>query len=211
MRSPVRLFSVATPRRLCYNFQVVSTNAKVYTKSGDTGQTGLLYGGRVSKNNPHTEAYGMTDEAVSAMGLARALSEDAEIKAILKQLQREMFTVGAELATHPDHYETYQQHFTPVTAEMVAHWEETIDRLLAESPLPPVFILPGASGASAAMDMARCMTRTAERRVVALYEAGGLTNPEILRYVNRVGDLLFVLARYHDRHLPLEKVTGDQD
>ena len=192
-------------------FLILSSDARVYTKTGDTGQTGLLYGGRVSKNNPHTEAYGMTDEAVSAMGLARALSDDAEIKAILKQLQREMFTVGAELATHPDHYDTYRQHFSPVTSEMVSYWEATIDRLLAEAPLPPVFILPGASGASAAMDMARCMARTAERRVVALDEIGGLTNREILRYLNRVGDLLFVLARYQDRHLPLEKVTGDED
>ena len=192
-------------------FRIMTADAKVYTKYGDTGQTSLLYGGRVSKNNPHTEAYGMTDEAVSAMGLARALSEDPEVKTILKELQREMFTVGAELATAPDQYETYQKHFNPVTAEMVTRLEELIDRMLAEAPLPRVFILPGASGSSAAMDMARCMTRTAERRVVALDEVGGLTNPEILRYLNRVGDLLFVLARYQDRHLPLEKVTGHQD
>ena len=90
--------SVATPDTVCYNFRAVAEYAKVYTKLGDAGQTGLLYGGRVSKNSPQTEAYGMTDEAVSAMGLARALSEDAEVKAMLKQLQREMFTVGAELA-----------------------------------------------------------------------------------------------------------------
>ena len=192
-------------------FRIVTTHRKIYTKYGDTGQTSLLYGGRVSKNSLHTEAYGMTDEAVSAMGLARALSEDSEVRTILKELQREMFTVGAELATDPDHYETYQKHFPPLTAEMVTRLEETIDRLEAEMQLPPVFILPGASGASAAMDMARCMARTAERRVVALDESGGLTNPEILRYLNRVGDLLFVLARYQDRHLPLEKVTGDQD
>ena len=192
-------------------FRIMTADAKVYTKYGDTGQTSLLYGGRVSKNSPHTEAYGMTDEAVSAMGLARALSEDPEVKTILKELQREMFTVGAELATAPDQYETYQKHFNPVTAEMVTRLEELIDRMLAEAPLPRVFILPGASGSSAAMDMARCMTRTAERRVVALDEVGGLTNPEILRYLNRVGDLLFVLARYQDRHLPLEKVTGDQN
>ena len=192
-------------------FLIVTTHRKIYTKYGDTGQTSLLYGGRVSKNSLHTEAYGMTDEAVSAMGLARALSEDSEVRTILKELQREMFTVGAELATDPDHYETYQKHFPPLTAEMVTRLEETIDGLEAEMQLPPVFILPGASGASAAMDMARCMARTAERRVVALDESGGLTNPEILRYLNRVGDLLFVLARYQDRHLPLEKVTGDQD
>ena len=94
-------------------FRIMTADAKVYTKYGDTGQTSLLYGGRVSKNSPHTEAYGMTDEAVSAMGLARALSEDPEVKTILKELQREMFTVGAELATAPDQYETYQKHFNP--------------------------------------------------------------------------------------------------
>ncbi len=206
-----RPIQCSDPLGAVLQFRIMTADAKVYTKYGDTGQTSLLYGGRVSKNSPHTEAYGMTDEAVSAMGLARALSEDPEVKAILKELQREMFTVGAELATAPDQYETYQKHFNPVTAEMVTRLEELIDRMLAEAPLPRVFILPGASGSSAAMDMARCMTRTAERRVVALDEVGGLTNPEILRYLNRVGDLLFVLARYQDRHLPLEKVTGDQD
>ena len=206
-----RPIQCSDPKGAVLQFRIMTADAKVYTKYGDTGQTSLLYGGRVSKNSPHTEAYGMTDEAVSAMGLARALSEDPEVKTILKELQREMFTVGAELATAPDQYETYQKHFKPVTAEMVTRLEELIDRMLAEAPLPRVFILPGASGSSAAMDMARCMTRTAERRVVALDEVGGLTNPEILRYLNRVGDLLFVLARYQDRHLPLEKVTGDQD
>ncbi len=206
-----RPIQCSDPKGAVLQFRIMTADAKVYTKYGDTGQTSLLYGGRVSKNSPHTEAYGMTDEAVSAMGLARALSEDPEVKTILKELQREMFTVGAELATAPDQYETYQKHFNPVTAEMVTRLEELIDRMLAEAPLPRVFILPGASGSSAAMDMARCMTRTAERRVVALDEVGGLTNPEILRYLNRVGDLLFVLARYQDRHLPLEKVTGDQD
>ena len=206
-----RPIQCSDPKGAVLQFPIMTADAKVYTKYGDTGQTSLLYGGRVSKNSPHTEAYGMTDEAVSAMGLARALSEDPEVKTILKELQREMFTVGAELATAPDQYETYQKHFNPVTAEMVTRLEELIDRMLAEAPLPRVFILPGASGSSAAMDMARCMTRTAERRVVALDEVGGLTNPEILRYLNRVGDLLFVLARYQDRHLPLEKVTGDQD
>ena len=189
----------------------MSTHRKIYTKYGDSGETSLLYGGRVSKNSLHTEAYGTTDEAVSAMGLARALSQDSHVKDTLRQLQREMFTVGAELATDPAHYQTYQRHFSPVTAEMVTRLEELIDKLEEETKLPPVFILPGASGASAAMDMARTMARTAERRVVALQEAGGLTNPEILRYLNRVGDLLFVLARYEDRALPLEKVSGDRD
>ena len=189
----------------------MTTHRKIYTRYGDTGETSLLYGGRVSKNNVHTEAYGITDEAVSAMGLARALSEDQRVKDLLKQLQREMFTVGAELATDPARYELFQKHFSPVTPEMAARLEESIDQLEAEMQLPPVFILPGASSASAALDLARCMARTAERRVVALQEQGGLTNPQILTYLNRLGDLLFILARYEDRHLPLEKVTGDQD
>ena len=183
---------------------------KIYTKYGDEGQTSLLYGGRVSKNNAHTEAYGFTDEAVSAMGMARALSQDPRVKEVLVRLQREMFTVGAELATDPERYELFNRHFKPVTPEMVAALEGLIDGLEAEAEMPNVFILPGGSPASAAIDVARTMTRTAERRCVALHEQGGLTNPDILRYMNRLGDLLFVLARYQDRDLPIERATGDQ-
>jgi cob(I)alamin adenosyltransferase len=133
---------------------------RVYTKFGDKGETSLLYGGRVSKNNPHSEAYGITDEAVSAMGLARA-------EIILDSLEQ-----GVEM--------------------------------------PTVFILPGGSPASAGIDMARCIIRTSERRVVALRETGLLTNDLIISYLNRLGDLLFVLARYEDRELPLERATGDR-
>ena len=85
---------------------------KVYTKYGDQGETSLLYGGRVSKASPHTEAYGITDEAVSLMGLARALTDDDKVKNILRDLQRELFTVAAELATDPSKYDLFHQHFT---------------------------------------------------------------------------------------------------
>ncbi len=187
-----------------------SPRKKIYTKYGDEGSTSLLYGGRVSKNNAHTEAYGITDEAVSAMGLARALSDDPKVKEVLVRLQRELFIVGAELATDPERYELFNRHFKPVTAEMVAGLEELIDGLEAEAEMPNVFILPGGSPASAAIDVARTITRTAERRCVALKEEGGLTNSDILHYMNRLGDLLFVLARYQDRDLPIERATGDQ-
>jgi cob(I)alamin adenosyltransferase len=187
-----------------------SYRKKVYTKFGDKGETSLLYGGRVSKNNPHTEAYGITDEAVSAMGLARSLSDDQKVKDILRDLQRDLFTIAAELATEPDKYELFQQHFKPVTQEMVGDLETTIDSLEEEFTMPQVFVLPGGSPASSAIDMARTIIRTAERRVVALAEAGGLTNELILNYLNRLGDLLFVLARYHDRELPLERATGER-
>ena len=186
-----------------------SYRKRVYTKFGDKGETSLLYGGRVSKNNPHTEAYGITDEAVSAMGLGRSLSEDQRVKDILRDLQRELFTIAAELATDPDKYELFKQHFKPVTQEMVDNLEQTIDSLEEEFEMPKVFVLPGGSPASSAIDMARTIIRTAERRVVALAEAGGLTNQLILNYLNRLGDLLFVLARYQDRELPIERATGE--
>ncbi len=187
-----------------------SFRKRVYTKFGDKGETSLLYGGRVSKNNPHTEAYGITDEAVSAMGLGRATTSDQRVKNILRDLQRELFTIAAELATDPDKYELFQQHFSPVTESMVDNLETTIDSLEEEFQMPTVFVLPGGSPASSAIDMARTIIRTAERRVVALAEAGLLTNDLITAYLNRLGDLLFVLARYQDRELPIERATGDR-
>jgi cob(I)alamin adenosyltransferase len=187
-----------------------SYRKKVYTKFGDKGETSLLYGGRVSKNNPHTEAYGITDEAVSAMGLARSLTDDQKVKDILRDLQRDLFTIAAELATEPDKYDLFHQHFKPVTQEMVSDLETIIDSLEEEFTMPQVFVLPGGTPASSAIDMARTIIRTAERRVVALAEAGGLTNELILNYLNRLGDLLFVLARYHDRELPIERATGER-
>lgn len=183
---------------------------RVYTKFGDKGETSLLYGGRVSKNDPHTEAYGITDEAVSVMGLARSLSPEPRVRDILRDAQRELFTIAAELATEPDKYELFQQHFAPVTAAMVTNLEQTIDALEEEFQMPTVFVLPGGSPSSAAIDMARTSIRTAERRVVALAEAGRLTNELIIHYLNRLGDLLFVLARYQDRELPIERATGER-
>jgi cob(I)alamin adenosyltransferase len=187
-----------------------SHRKKVYTKYGDRGETSLLYGGRVSKNSVHTEAYGITDEAVSAMGLGRSLTDDQKVKDILRDLQRELFTIAAELATDPKKYELFHQHFKPVTQEMVDRLETIIDSLEEEFVMPQVFVLPGGSPASSAIDMGRTIIRTAERRVVALAEAGQLTNELILTYLNRLGDLLFVLARYQDRELPIERATGDR-
>ena len=188
----------------------VSTGKRLYTKYGDQGETSLLYGGRVSKGNIHCEAYGATDETVSALGLARALSQDARVRDLLRDLERDLFTVGAELATDPRKYDTFKNHFTPLSPEMTAHLEGLIDTFQDEVQLPRSFILPGASAASAALDLARTSVRRAEREVVRLKEAGGLTNPEIIRYLNRVGDLLFIVARYEDRHLPMEKLTADE-
>ena len=183
---------------------------RIYTKAGDTGETGLLFGGRVSKTDPRCEAYGATDQAVSAIGLGRALSNEDRVKEILLQVQHEMFTVGAELATDAENYHHLKANFRVITAEMVSRLEEYVDELDAQIELPNAFIIPGASAASGAIDLARSLLRTGERRAVALHELGLLVNPEVLRYLNRLGDLLFVLARYEDRGLPFEILTGQR-
>ena len=183
---------------------------KLYTKRGDTGETGLLFGGRVSKSDPRVEAYGTVDSAVSAMGLARSLSDDPRVKELLLELQREMFTVGAELATDPAEYHHLEEHFSSVTSEMTLRLEGLIDDLGSQIELPRAFIVPGASSGSGALDLARTLLRAAERRVVELQAQGGLENPEVLRYLNRLSDLLFMLARFEDRDLPFELTTGEQ-
>ncbi len=180
----------------------------IYTRTGDTGETRLLFGGRVSKTDARCEAYGCTDEAVSAMGLARALSNDLRVKEILLAAQHEMFYAAGELATDAKEYENLRKNFRVITPDMVGRLESLIDELDAGMDLPNAFVVPGASAASGALDLARSLLRTGERRVVALQEKGMLPNPEVLRYINRLSDLLFMLARYEDRALPVEAVTG---
>ena len=169
---------------------------RIYTKTGDDGTTGLLYGGRVPKDDLVTEAYGTTDEAVAVLGLARSLTEDAAMQADLLALQRELFVVGADLATNPRERKKLDPEVSLVTERMVKRLERRIDDLVEERPLPQVFIVPGANPASAAIDVARAVIRRAERDVVALEHAQREVNPEVRRYLNRLSDLLFVLARW---------------
>ncbi|MEE9325605.1 MAG: cob(I)yrinic acid a,c-diamide adenosyltransferase [Dehalococcoidia bacterium] len=172
---------------------------RIYTKRGDEGETGLLYGGRVSKTDPHCEAYGAVDETVSAIGLARALSRHEKIKELLFNLQKELFTVGAELATLPEYYDKLTKHFDIVTPEMVVRLERLIDELEEEIGMPREFIMPGTTAAGAAMDMARTAIRRAERRALALKDGSAPRNREVLKYLNRLSDLFFMLARYEDK------------
>jgi cob(I)alamin adenosyltransferase len=180
---------------------------RIYTRKGDTGTTGLLFGGdRISKADLRTDAYGTTDEAVSALGLARAAlsgSADAGTDAtrlaeLALRLQRELFVVGAELATHPERRGRLTANTTLVTAEMVAGLEAEIDALEADHPMPAEFVLPGESMAGAAFDLARTTARRAERRAVALADAGALPGSQVVPYLNRLADLLFVMARAAD-------------
>jgi cob(I)alamin adenosyltransferase len=166
----------------------------IVTKHGDQGETGLLYGGRVPKDDPHTEAYGALDEAVSALGLARALETSPDRAQRLLDLQRQLFTVGAELATGRGEHGRLEQHFPTVGAADVDALEAETHALEARFPVTS-FVIPGAAPAAAALDLARTLVRRTERRAVSLARAGELENPQVLRYLNRCSDLLFMLAR----------------
>ena len=168
---------------------------RIYTGTGDDGTTGLLYGGRISKADPAAEAYGSVDETVAALGLARALTEDPQAKNAILEVQRELFVVGADLATNPDQRSKLTPEISLVTHGMVERLEGLIDQEVDRRPLPQEFVVPGANPASAALDVARTLARRAERRAVELAGAGREVNPDALRYLNRLSDLLFVLAR----------------
>ena len=171
---------------------------KIYTKKGDDGTTGLLYGGRVAKDDQRTEVYGTLDETVSALGIARAGGLVPRVEEIVVRIQREMFVVGAQLATTDDNQSKLQEGVSKIDPSMTTRLEDEIDALIAEHPLPQEFILPGETTGSAGLDLARSTIRRAERQAVAMDRQGLVPDPEILRYLNRLSDLLFVLARYHE-------------
>jgi len=162
--------------------------------TGDDGTTGLLGGGRAPKDDARVEAFGTVDEASSAIGLARSLSANARVRAVCEELQRGLYAVGAELGTNPKAGKA----FATTTPDQVARLDSLISELEAAAPMPEGFILPGATPASAALDLARAIARRAERRTVTLDRAGGLRNAEVRRWLNRLSLLLFVLGRYEE-------------
>ncbi len=169
--------------------------SSIVTRHGDGGETSLLYGGRVPKDDLHTEAYGALDEAISALGLARALCHDERRAERILALQRELFTAGAELATAAADRPKLERHFATVDAAMVERLDAQVAALEAEVPLPKGFVIPGGDPVGAALDLGRTLVRRAERRAVSLHRAGRLANGEVLRYLNRCSDLLFMMAR----------------
>ncbi len=171
---------------------------RIYTKKGDDGTTGLLYGGRVGKDDIRTEVYGTLDEVVSALGLARASGVVDRVREIAIRLQREMFVVGAQLATSEKHQVKLAPGVSKVTPDMTERAESDIDELIAEHPLPQEFVLPGATPGAAGLDLARSTVRRAERQAVSMHRSGLIPAPEILRYLATVSDLLFVLARFEE-------------
>ena len=165
---------------------------KIYTKTGDTGQTGLFGGPRVSKDHPRIEAYGTVDELNSVLGVARAAALPAEIDELVARIQNELFSVGAELATpNPD-----AAGMRVIRASHVEALEQAMDHY--EKSLEPLkqFILPGGTAAASALHLARTVCRRAERQVVTLAVLPDESiSSDIVIYLNRISDLLFVLAR----------------
>jgi cob(I)alamin adenosyltransferase len=176
---------------------------KIYTKTGDTGETSLFDTSRVSKADARVDAYGEIDELNACLGAARAARLDADLTGVLEQIQRELFAVGARLAD-PSSKIAPRVEKVSVTDAEVTQLELMIDRL--EEQLPPLrhFILPGGSNAGALLHLARTVCRRAERRVVGL--GPGAVEPVIIVYLNRLSDLLFVMARVANQRAGTEEV-----
>lgn len=179
---------------------------RIYTRSGDAGETGLFGGARVRKDDLRVEAYGATDELNAALGLAIALNAEPEIDALLLAFQHDLFTLGGDLAA-PEESGATQGRITidRMSERRVLELEAVIDRCTAELPPLTRFILPGGHPLAAHLHLARTICRRAERHCVTLaYHVGatnGSINPEIIRYLNRLSDLLFTLARLANQRL----------
>jgi cob(I)alamin adenosyltransferase len=167
---------------------------KIYTGGGDDGTTGRLYGGRVAKDDTGPEATGAIDEAVSALGVARAAAEPSLAAALLAR-QRDLFVVGAELATEAANRDKLVDGVSRVTPEMVAALEPAIDEVVDRVGMPTEFVVPGGSPVAAALDHARSVVRRAERRAVTHYREAGVSDSAVVPYLNRLADYVYMLAR----------------
>lgn len=165
---------------------------KIYTKTGDDGTTSLFSGGRVPKTHLRVEAYGTVDELNSALGMARALQPSQQVDGWLAQAQRQLFHLGADLATPLDAKSAW---VVRMDADTVVWLEARIDEMTAALPALTSFILPGGSPPAAQLHIARTICRRAERLVVALLEHDAVGD-HVLPYLNRLSDFLFTLARY---------------
>jgi cob(I)alamin adenosyltransferase len=163
----------------------------IATKRGDTGQTSLPGGVRVPKNNLRVECYGTVDELISTLGFARSITQDPEIKEFAKSIQRELFRVGSAIGTHPDSKKPAPE----ITEAMVDALTARVHAMEAEPGVLNDWSIPGELPDSAAFDVARTVCRRAERLAVGLRDAGGLSNPHILSYLNRLSDVLWLMGR----------------
>jgi cob(I)alamin adenosyltransferase len=174
---------------------------RIYTKKGDDGTTGLLFGGRVRKDSSRIEINGAVDEAQAALGAARALSgPGSELDELLVSLERDLYVLMAEVATAPSNRRKLTAGTSLVTAEMVTGLEDRIDDLSERFAMPTEFVVPGQNPIAAALDVARTVVRRAER----LAAADPVEGSEVGRYLNRLSDLVWAMARWMegDEHVP---------
>ncbi len=170
----------------------------IATKTGDAGQTSLMYGRRVPKTDPRVDAYGCVDEVNAALGMARVMAPDSFTQELLLSVQKELILVMGELATAPQDLARYEKDgYKLTTAAMVDRLTDAIDELEKDKLLHyKGWAIPGRTAISAALDIARTTCRRAERRVASLLESEAGLNREVLRYLNRLSDLCWLLARY---------------
>mgnify|MGYP002620808267 CR=1 FL=1 len=181
--------------------------SKVYTRTGDAGQTSLVSGTRVDKDDVRVEAYGTVDELNSNIGvlLHSTKLDDQDITALLRKAQNKLFNIGAYLANDRQDAKLYG-----LTREDVAALERMMDEMSEELPPMRGFILPGGSRLSATADRCRTITRRAERRVVTLAKVAPI-DPLVLEYLNRLSDFFFVFARYNNVHNQVEEIYWDKN
>ena len=173
----------------------------IATKTGDAGQTSLMYGRRVAKSDPRVEAYGCVDELNAAFGLVRVTASDAFVGEHVLAIQKELITVMGELATAPEDLQRYTDDgFELTSAAMVDRLTAVVDDVEKNKLVNfKGWAIPGSTMLSAALDIARTTCRRAERRVADLDASGATVNPEILRYLNRLSDLCWLLGRYVEK------------
>ena len=179
---------------------------KIYTKKGDKGETRLLYGDAVSKDSIAPEAYGSVDELVAALGLIRyeqKLSQDT--KEHILRIQRELFVVGAELATSKENRSKLKPMETLVADGMVEILEKEIDHLTEKNGIPEFFVVPGENSISAKFDWSRVVSRRAERKCVAWKKLNNIDETKVIVYLNRLSDLLWMLARDYEKEWTASK------
>lgn len=176
--------------------------AKVTTRTGDGGYTGLLGPERVAKYDSRIEALGLIDEATSALGLARASAEEERVRSLLLRQQKNLYRLMAEIAMTPEAEGKIA--IVPMNPDDLAELEQLSAELKSEVEIGNHFVMPGGSLAGASLDLARTIVRRAERHVARMLHQGDVKNADALRYLNRLSDLLFILARYVERGIARE-------
>lgn len=177
--------------------------SKFYTRRGDDGTTGVLGEGRVTKYDLRMEVLGAVDEATAALGMARSLAKTTAVRGLLLNIQRDLYLLMAESAATEEN----EERFHAVNEDKVTWLEEQTDALAGQVTLPKEFIVPGDTLAGATLDMARTITRRAERRMAEWQARGGNQNPDLLRYLNRLSSLLFVLEFVENQAAGMDSPT----